>query len=140
LSSPVIIRYFFNGCFIFGVNLALVYFIYKIPATTASSFSKNITNILIIEIVLLISFPIHNFHTWKDGSENLLKKLIKFHLVAVSGTILRLIAFWIIDKMGAHVYVSSVGSMLVVVIHNFLGYSFYVFKNKTFKKVPLDEA
>lgn len=122
------VLYLINGSIIFFINIILAYLIVKIPFSSNSRLQNNISNAITTELMVFISFFIHDNFTWKNYSnQSFLKKIIKYHFVMMLSILIRLVSFFIFDFLHFPYIVSTVLSIAVIVLFNFFGFDKYVF-------------
>ncbi len=119
--------YLINGSIIFGINITLAYWVVKIPFSSNQRWQNNISNAITTELMVFISFFIHDHFTWKENKEKFIKKIIKYHFIMLISIIIRLISFFIFDLMNFPFLLSTVLSIAIIVIFNFFGFDRYVF-------------
>ena len=95
-------------------------------------FLKNVANILSIEISILYHFVVSRVWTWHDAprkkGRNLLGQFISFHVVNITGMIIRIITFAVLDKLGMYYILNvTVGICFAAAVSFFL-YDRIVFK------------
>jgi putative flippase GtrA len=119
--------YIINGSIIFGINLILAYLIFKIPFSKNSQIQNNVANIITTELMVIISFFIHDNFTWKGNTGSFFYKIFRYHTIMAGSLILRFIAFYIFDTLGLHFLVSTVLSIAIIIVFNYFGFDKYVF-------------
>ncbi|MDH5654926.1 MAG: methyltransferase [Spirochaetia bacterium] len=123
-------RYIISGLIIFFLNLLIAKFVFSFSIFTESILMLNLGNILATETAFLISFPIHKFFTWLEGIEDFFVKLLKFHVVSVVSFLIRYLIFFILTLAGLDWLPSTLMSMLMIILINFIGFDRYVFRKK----------
>ncbi len=121
-------RYIVNGSIIFLLNMLVAWLAFQIPAAKDNSLTRNITNLIVIEISILASFPIHNIFTWEQSFDNFFIKLAKYHLIMITGVILRVIVFASMDRLGFNWFIATISGIALVIIYNFISFDKFVFK------------
>lgn len=119
--------YFFNGSIIFIINLILAYFIVKIPFSDTPRIQNNIANVITTELMVFISFFIHDNFTWKGSTSSFMYKIIRYHSVMLASIIIRFFSFMFFDFLHFPFMISTVLSILIIVIFNFIGFDKFVF-------------
>ncbi len=120
-------RYILVGFLTFGINYVAADLIFSISFFTSSLFAQNLGNLLATEIALIASFPLHNWITWLGNSEQLFRKLLRFHAISFFGICLRLTVFALLVYLGFSWTVATVLSIAVIVLFNFIGFDLFVF-------------
>lgn len=122
------VLYLVNGSIIFLINVILAYLIVKIPFSTNTRLQNNISNIITTELMVFISFFIHDNFTWKNYSnQSFFKKIVKYHIVMFISILIRIVSFFIFDFLNFPYLVSTVSSIAIIVLFNFFGFDKYVF-------------
>ncbi|MCS7204766.1 MAG: GtrA family protein [Leptospiraceae bacterium] len=121
------ILYLINGSLIFLINLILAYLIYKIPFSQNERIQNNIANLITTELMVFISFIIHNNLTWKGNTGKFIHKIFKYHTIMAVSILIRAVSFYLFDSIGFPFMVSTVLSIAIIVIFNFLGFDKFVF-------------
>jgi len=119
--------YLINGSIIFGINLILAYLIFKIPFSNNPQIQNNTANIITTELIVIISFFIHDNFTWKNNTGSFFYKIFRYHTIMAGSLILRFIAFYIFDTLGFHFLVSTVLSIAIIIVFNYFGFDKFVF-------------
>ncbi len=119
--------YLINGSIIFGINLILAFLIFQIPFSNNPQIQNNTANILTTELMVIISFFIHDNFTWKNNTGSFLYKIFRYHTIMAGSLILRFIAFYIFDTLGFHFLVSTILSIAIIIVFNYFGFDKYVF-------------
>ena len=84
-----------------------------------------------MSVSLLLAFVLHSKVTWSQRQqEGLLTMLISFHAVSCIGLIHRFLTFAIVDAFWGNWVVSTLVSIAVVIVWNYMGYDRMVFKNR----------
>ena len=93
---------------------------------------KNAANILSIEISILYHFIISRLWTWHDAprkkGKTLLGQFISFHVVNITGMIIRVIAFAVLEKLGVFYIVNVTIGICLAAAVSFILYDRIVFK------------
>lgn len=119
-----------------GLSAALVNLFFMVLLVEVFGFTtyllKNAANILSIEISILYHFLVSRLWTWYDAprkkGKNLLGQFISFHVVNITGMIIRVIAFAVLETLGIFYILNvTIGICLAAVISFFL-YDRIVFK------------
>lgn len=122
------LRYLVSGGSVFAFNMALAWVVFSRPSVEASQGLRNLANVLVAEASLLVAFVLHDRITWRTHRRvDLLRRVWRFHLVSLVGMVGRTLVFALLDYVGAHWVVSTVGSIVVAALCNFVGYSRLVF-------------
>ncbi|GIX43140.1 MAG: hypothetical protein KatS3mg129_2873 [Leptospiraceae bacterium] len=121
------ILYIINGSIIFGINLILAYFIFKIPFSQNHRIQNNIANIVTTELMVFISFFIHDNFTWKGNTGTFFYKIIRYHTIMAGSLVVRFISFSIFDYIGFHFLISTIFSIAIIIIFNYFGFDKFVF-------------
>jgi len=119
-----------------GLSAALVNLFFMVLFVEVFGFTtyflKNVANILSIEISILYHFVVSRVWTWHDAprkkGRNLLGQFISFHVVNITGMIIRIITFAVLDKLGMYYILNvTVGICFAAAVSFFL-YDRIVFK------------
>ena len=80
------------------VNLLLIYFFVEILKLN-TPFLKNVSNVLAIEIGIVLSFVLNRHFTWPESKKNdtFLNQIIRFHYGVGFSAIFRVVLFAIIQ-------------------------------------------
>lgn len=119
--------YIINGSMIFGINIILAYLIVKIPFSSNQRWQNNISNVITTELMVFISFFIHDRLTWKENKEQFLRKIIRYHFIMFISIFIRIVSFFIFDLLNFPFLLSTILSIAIIVIFNFFGFDRYVF-------------
>lgn len=119
--------YLVNGSLIFGINLVLAYGMFQIPWSENEWQNENIANLLTTELMVIISFFIHNFLTWRNSKGSFWSKLWRFHIVSAGSLTIRTAIFALLSYLGMHEMVATVLSIAVILLFNFVGFDRFAF-------------
>lgn len=123
------LRFLISGGLAFGINMLIALVFFQMDWTQSSDLNKNISNMIITEISMLLSFALHNYFTWNhDKAHRLLKRFFHFHLASGFGLSLRFISFAVLVAIDLHVYAATVISVLTAAVSNYFCYDRLVFK------------
>ena len=119
-----------------GLSAALVNLFFMVLFVEAFGFTtyilKNLANILSIEISILYHFTVSRFWTWHDAprrkGKNLLGQFISFHVVNITGMIIRITTFAILDKLGMYYILNVTVGICLAAAVSFILYDRIVFK------------
>ena len=122
--------------FIAGLSAALVNLFFMVLFVEAFGFTtyilKNLANILSIEISILYHFTVSRLWTWHDAprkkGKNLLGQFISFHVVNITGMIIRIITFAVLDKLGMYYILNVTVGICLAAAVSFVLYDRIVFK------------
>ncbi len=93
---------------------------------------ENISNLLSIEVSILVGYLIHSNFTWfiKNHSPGAkIRSFILFHGVTLVSVIVRVGLFYLLSLSDMDYRVNALFGIIVAVILNFLGYDRFVFRN-----------
>ncbi len=121
------VLYLINGSIIFFINMVLAYLIVKIPFSSHPRIQNNVANVVTTELMVFISFFIHDNFTWKGSTSSFIYKIIRYHSVMIVSIIIRFLSFMIFDFLHFPFMVSTVLSILIIIIFNFIGFDKFVF-------------
>lgn len=121
------ILYIINGSIIFGINLILAYLIFQIPFSNNLRIQNNLANILTTELMVFISFFIHDNFTWKGNTGSFLYKIIRYHTIMAGSLLIRFVSFSLFDYLGFHFLISTILSIGIIIVFNYFGFDKYVF-------------
>ena len=119
-----------------GLSAALVNLFFMVLFVEVFGFTtyilKNAANILSIEISILYHFIISRLWTWHDAprkkGKNFLGQFISFHVVNITGMIIRVMAFAVLEKLGVfYIFNVTIGICLAAAV-SFILYDRIVFK------------
>ena len=119
-----------------GLSAALVNLFFMVLFVEAFGFTtyilKNLANILSIEISILYHFTVSRLWTWHDAprkkGKNLLGQFISFHVVNITGMIIRIITFAVLDKLGMYYILNVTVGICLAATVSFVLYDRIVFK------------
>lgn len=119
-----------------GLSAALVNLFFMVLFVEAFGFTtyvlKNVANILSIEISILYHFMVSRLWTWHDAprkkGKNLLGQFISFHVVNITGIIIRVFAFAVLDKLGVFYIINGTIGICLAAAVSFILYDRIVFK------------
>ncbi len=117
-----------GGGLVAAINIGAVWALLQWPLLASSEVGKNIAHIAGTEFALLCSFHIHNYWTWRRRSDSYLRKLWEFHAVTGFTIGLRIIIFFVLNRLGVDPLLATIAGIAVAVVLNFLGYDKIVFK------------
>lgn len=123
-------RYLLAGGTVYLFNLAVAAALFSLPGAQGTVWTRNITNVIAIEITLIFAFHIHSWFTWRTGFTQYWKRIIRFHLVSFISNGARVLVFLLLDLAGFHWAVSTILSVTLAAVMNLFGYDRLVFRTK----------
>ena len=123
-------RYLLVGMLVFAINYEMARWVFQLDYFKGSLWQKNLGNFLAMESALLLSYPLHKRITWLEGWEDFLPKLLRFHAISFLGILIRILAFASLAYLGFGWSISTIVSIVLVVLINFLGFDQFVFQDK----------
>ncbi len=124
------ILYIINGSLIFLINILLAYSISFIKFSSHSRIQNNLVNIITTELMVIISYFIHNHFTWKNKSSRFFYKLFRYHLAMALSISIRLVSFAFFDFLKFPFMVSTILSISIIILLNFISFDKFVFNVK----------
>lgn len=120
-----------------GIVIALSQFLFMVLLVGALGFNsklgQNVSNIVSIELALIVAFLFHFYLTWRNkytGSGIFIKKLINFHIISAISFLARVGLFYLLLNLGFEYKLNTLIGIAIAIIINFIGYDKYVFRNK----------
>ena len=129
-SAARIIKYLFTGTLVALSQIFSLFLIVNSFDKVSNILLLNYANIISIEISILVGFFLHSYITWQIkyyNYKNTLIKLLKFHLVTLLSTIVRIVLFYVLTLFGINYLTSAVITIMITLAFNFLGYNNFVF-------------
>ena len=111
------------------VNLILIYFFVELLKLN-TLFLKNVSNVLAIEIGIVLSFVLNRHFTWPESKkkDTFLNQIIRFHYVVGFSAIFRVVLFAIIQFFGINYLINTLICIMLSSIFNFIFYDKRVFQ------------
>jgi len=131
----IISKYILNGTIVALSQFLFMIFLVGTLGFT-SKLGQNISNVVSIELALIVAFLLHFYFTWRNkyrDAGNFIKKLINFHLVSAISVLARIGLFYLLFNLGFEYKLNTLIGIALAVIINFIGYDKFVFKNKKVK-------
>ncbi len=124
-----LLKFILIGITLTIVNLLLIYFFVEILKLN-TPFLKNVSNVLAIEIGIVLSFVLNRHLTWPESKKNdtFLNQIIRFHYVVGFSAILRVVLFAIIQFLGINYLINTLICIMLSSIFNFIFYDKRVFQ------------
>jgi dolichol-phosphate mannosyltransferase len=121
---------------IVGSSAAIVNFALMIFLVEALSFNtyvlKNIANVISIEVSVFYNFLLSRVWTWGDApkrqGKGLFSQFIFFNLAALTGIIIRIIVFAVLDKLGVFYIINVFLGIGIAAIVDFVLYDKLIFR------------
>ena len=98
-----------------------------------SEFKQNLANVISIEVSIIVGYILHSFITWRYKFKSILeffKRALYFHLVTGFSTLVRVVMFYILLKIGVNYKLNVLIGIAIVVVIDFIGFNSFVFKKK----------
>jgi glycosyltransferase involved in cell wall biosynthesis len=132
-----LVKYGINGVLIALSQFFIVIFLVELLSFN-SEYLKNIANIISVILGLLIAFILHSNITWRYKFQSwagVYKKLAMFYLVSIFSIVVRILAFYLLDKNGVDYKLNIIIGIILIIVINFFGYDKLIFnKLKTLNK------
>lgn len=124
-----LLKFFLIGITLTIVNLLLIYFFVDILKLN-TIFLKNVSNVLAIEIGIILSFILNRNFTWSESKNNdtFLNQIIRFHYVVGFSAFFRVALFAILQFIGINYLINTLICIMLSSIFNFIFYDKRVFK------------
>jgi glycosyltransferase involved in cell wall biosynthesis len=94
---------------------------------------ENISNLISIEVSILIGFILHSRITWQHrftSIYNAIRGLLYFHGITTVSFAIRAVLFYWLSFMKIDYRLNTTIGIIIAIIINFIGYNKYVFSNK----------
>jgi putative flippase GtrA len=125
-----------KGFLIVGSSAAIVNFALMIFFVEVLSFDtyalKNIANVISIEVSVFYNFLLSRVWTWGDApkrqGKGLVSRFIFFNLAALTGIIIRIIVFAVLDKLGVFYIINVFLGISIAAIIDFILYDKLIFR------------
>jgi dolichol-phosphate mannosyltransferase len=128
-----ILKFLIVGCSAAVVNFLLIAIFIELLGFK-SYFSKNLANILSIEMSAIYNFSISRLWTWKDApkrqGKGLLGQFISFNLALLAGIALRVIFFAVLEKWGIFYLLNVAIGIGIAACIDFILYDKFVFRRR----------
>ncbi|MFT3928199.1 MAG: GtrA family protein [Myxococcales bacterium] len=124
-------RYGMVGVAVLGFNMGLAALAFRVPSLNDTALARNVTNVVVTEIALMFAFVLHRRITWGAGESGFWRSCLSFHVVSSVGLALRFGMFYLLDGLGFAPMLTTLASMLVAIVFNFLGYDRMVFRGSS---------
>lgn len=127
---------------IIGSSAAVVNFALMIFLVETLSFNtyvlKNIANAISIELSVFYNFVLSRIWTWGDApkkkGKGLVTQYISFNLAALTGILVRLIIFAILDKLGVYYLINVFIGIGIASLVDFILYDKLIFRRTMSEK------
>ncbi len=124
-------RFLFVGSSAAIVNFALMIFFVEVLSFNTYVL-RNIANAISIEVSVFYNFLLSRFWTWGDApkrqGKGLVSQFILFNLAALTGIIIRIIVFAVLDKLGVFYIVNVFLGISIAAIIDFILYDKLIFR------------
>jgi dolichol-phosphate mannosyltransferase len=128
---------------IVGSSAAFVNFALMILFVEALSFQthllKNVANVVSIEVSVFYNFLLSRIWTWGDApkkqGKGIILQFVSFNLAALTGVLLRIIIFAILDKFGVFYIINVALGIGIAAVVDFILYDKLIFRRKANEKV-----
>tara|TARA_B100001057_G_C22867901_1_gene957407 strand:+ start:1007 stop:1414 length:408 start_codon:yes stop_codon:yes gene_type:complete len=129
LRKKKLINFFIIGVALATINLLLIYSFVDILELNTPVL-ENISNIIAIEIGIILSFILNRHFTWPESKENdsFLNQIIRFHYVVGFSAVFRVFLFAILQFFGINYLINTIICIMLSSIFNFIFYDKKVFK------------
>ena len=124
-----LLKFFLIGITLTIVNLLLIYFFVEILKLN-TVFLKNVSNVLAIEIGIILSFVLNRHFTWPESKNNdtFSNQIIRFHYVVGFSAIFRVVLFAVLQFFGINYLINTLICIMLSSIFNFFFYDKRVFQ------------
>jgi len=124
-----LLKFFLIGITLTIVNLLLIYFFVEILKLN-TVFLKNVSNVLAIEIGIILSFVLNRHFTWPESKNNdtFSNQIIRFHYVVGFSAIFRVVLFAVLQFFGINYLINTLICIMLSSIFNFIFYDKRVFQ------------
>ncbi len=122
------LKFFIIGVSLTIINLLLIYFFIEILKLN-TPFFENISNIMAIEIGIVLSFVLNRHFTWPESKkkDSFLNQIIRFHYVVGFSAIFRVFLFAVLQFFGINYLINTIICIMFSSIFNFIFYDKRVF-------------
>ena len=132
-----IMKFLIVGCSAALVNFLLITIFIELLGFK-SYFSKNLANILAIEMSAIYNFSISRVWTWEDAprkqGKSLIGQFIYFNLVLLAGIVVRVILFAVFEKWRLFYLLNVAIGIGVAACIDFILYDKFVFRRGRYQK------
>ena len=124
-----LLKFILIGITLTIVNLLLIYFFVEILKLN-TVFLKNVSNVLAIEIGIILSFVLNRHFTWPESKNNdtFSNQIIRFHYVVGFSAIFRVVLFALLQFFGINYLINTLICIMLSSIVNFIFYDKRVFQ------------
>ena len=124
-----LLKFFLIGITLTIVNLLLIYFFVEILKLN-TVFLKNVSNVLAIEIGIILSFVLNRHFPWPESKNNdtFSNQIIRFHYVVGFSAIFRVVLFAVLQFFGINYLINTLICIMLSSIFNFIFYDKRVFQ------------
>ena len=124
-----LLKFFLIGITLTIVNLLLIYFFVEILKLN-TVFLKNVSNVLAIEIGIILSFVLNRHFTWPESKNNdtFSNQIIRLHYVVGFSAIFRVVLFAVLQFFGINYLINTLICIMLSSIFNFIFYDKRVFQ------------
>ena len=124
-----LLKFFLIGITLTIINLILIYFFVEILKLN-TVFLKNVSNVLAIEIGIILSFVLNRQFTWPESKNNdtFSNQIIRFHYVVGFSAVFRVVLFAVLQFFGINYLINTLICIMLSSIFNFIFYDKRVFQ------------
>lgn len=129
----IFIKYVIGGLIVASSQILSLYLI---KSRIFPDLETNLAHLISVILSLGLGYQIHSKFSWKQHkqySNKLIRRIATFIGVSFFSVFIRLVSFFILNKIGLNYLVNASVTILLAVIINFSGYDKLVFKVKNLK-------